>query len=175
MMESMNSMSLIKATAAVMIAVLMCAIGAAAPLDARFAPPVSLHLRDGSAVPLTSYQGQVVLVDFWASWCVPCKTSFPALDALYKQYRDRGLVVLAVNVDERRADAEAFLAARPHTMPIALDPKGDAAKAFDVRGMPTSFLIDRAGRIRFVHSGYSTKTLDGYRDEIARLLTEQER
>jgi hypothetical protein len=76
MMESMNSMSLIKATAAVMIAVLMCAIGAAAPLDARFAPPVSLHLRDGSAVPLTSYQGQVVLVDFGRAGACRAKPPF---------------------------------------------------------------------------------------------------
>lgn len=152
----------------------LCAIAATGYSATRSVPPIALHLDDGSTAALASYKGQVVLVDFWASWCVPCKTSFPALDALYKQYRQRGLVVIAVNVDERPSDAQAFLAARPHTMPIALDHKGEAAKAFEVQGMPTSFLIDRTGQIRFVHSGYSTKTLDSYREEVARLLAEHQ-
>ena len=152
----------------------MCAIAATAYAATRSAPPITLRFDDGSTTTLASYKGQVVLVDFWASWCVPCKTSFPVLDALYKQHRDRGLVVIAVNVDERPSDAQAFLAGRPHTMPIALDRKGDAAKAFEVQGMPTSFLIDRGGHIRFVHSGYSAKTLESYRDEVSRLLAEHQ-
>lgn len=155
------------------ITVALCLFAATTlPAAVRQAPPISVQLDDGSRAALASYKGQVVLVDFWASWCVPCRTSFPALDALYKQYRDRGLVVIAVNVDERPSDAQAFLAARPHAMPIALDHKGEAAKAFDVQGMPTSFLIDRDGQIRFVHAGYTTKTLSGYHDEIVRLLAE---
>jgi thiol-disulfide isomerase/thioredoxin len=166
----MNRRFLSRVTAAAAL----CALAATASSATRSAPPIALHLDNGTTATLASYRGQVVLVDFWASWCVPCKTSFPALDALYKQYRDRGLVVIAVNVDERPSDAEAFLAARPHTMPIALDQKGDAAKAFDVQGMPSSFLIDRTGQIRFVHSGYTAKTLDTYHAEIARLLAEHQ-
>ena len=119
-----------------------------------------------------TYKGKVLLVDFWASWCVPCKSSFPALDGLFKEYRDHGLQVLAVNVDERDKDAKAFLQPRPHVMPIVFDPKGEVARDFNVKAMPTSVLIDRSGFVRFVHTGYTAKDLDAYRAEISRLLEE---
>ena len=140
--------------------------------DARPVPTVPLHRADGSTVQLADYKGKVVLVDFWASWCVPCKASFPALDALYQRDKDRGLEVFAVNVDEQRKAADAFLAGRPHVMPIMFDPKGEAAQAFMVQGMPSSVLIDRASHIRFTHMGYSTKVFDSYRREINLLLSE---
>jgi thiol-disulfide isomerase/thioredoxin len=139
----------------------------------RPAPAVELSTADGGVVRTTDYKGKVVLIDFWASWCPPCKTSFPALDALYQSYRPRGVEVLAVNLDERRNDADAFLAAHPHVMPVLFSPKGDAPTAFAIRGMPSSVLIDRAGNIRFTHTGYSAKVLDSYRDEINLLLEER--
>ena len=141
--------------------------------DVKLAPSVALHLADGTMVTAASYKGKVLLIDFWASWCVPCKTSFPALDGLYQQYRDRGLRVVAVNLDERPQDADAFLALHPHVMPVAFDARGDSAKAFGVRGMPSSVLIDRAGNIRFTHMGYSARVFDSYRDEITLLLSER--
>ena len=113
-----------------------------------------------------------MLIDFWASWCVPCKASFPALDALHKEFQSRGFTVLAVNVDEQRRAADAFLAARPHVMPVLMDPTGAAAQAFAVKAMPSSALIDRHGVIRFVHTGYSEKTLAEYRLELTTLLGE---
>jgi thiol-disulfide isomerase/thioredoxin len=136
-------------------------------------PTVPLHKADGSIVHLSDYAGKVVLVDFWASWCVPCKASFPALDSLYQRNRSRGLEVLAVNVDEQRKAAEAFLAARPHEMPVIFDPKGEAATAFRIRAMPSSVLIDRSSQIRFTHAGYSTEVLSSYQREIELLLSEQ--
>ena len=118
-------------------------------------PNVSVHTADGATVRLADYKGKVVLIDFWASWCPPCKTSFPALDALYREYQAKGLEVLAVNVDERRRDAETFLDAHPHRLTVLYDPKGVSPQVFGVKGMPSSFLIDRAGNIRFTHMGYS--------------------
>ena len=118
-------------------------------------------------------QGKVLLIDFWASWCVPCKTSFPALDAIFREYRPRGLEVLAVNLDEERRHADAFLSAHPHQMTVLFDPKGAAPLAFGVKGMPTSFLIDKTGTIRFTHMGYSGNVDVRYRQEIAQLLSEQ--
>ena len=147
------------------------ALGAADKV--RPAPAVALHLTDGTIVHPADFKGKVVLIDFWASWCPPCKTSFPALDTLYQSYRGRGLEVLAVNVDERRKDADAFLADHPHVMPVVFDPKGESALAFAIRGMPSSVVIDRAGNIRFTHMGYSGKVLDSYRDEINLLLSER--
>ena len=81
-------------------------------------PNVSVHTADGVAVRLADYKGKVVLIDFWASWCPPCKTSFPALDAIYREYQEKGLEVLAVNVDERRHDADTFLDAHPHRLTV---------------------------------------------------------
>ncbi len=135
-------------------------------------PNTPLRLIDGTLVRATDYKGSVLVVDFWASWCVPCRASFPALDALYQSERARGLEVLAINVDEDRRQADAFLAEHPHVMPVALDPKGEAPRAFNVKGMPSSFVVDRKGVIRFTHIGYSTKILDRYQAEISQLLAE---
>jgi peroxiredoxin len=136
-------------------------------------PNVVLQQADGTPVPLADYEGKVLLVDFWASWCIPCKTSFPALDAIFREYQTRGLEVLAVNLDEERRQADAFLSAHPHQMPVLFDPKGAAPLAFGVKGMPTSFLIDRTGTIRFTHMGYSGNVDVRYRQEIAQLLSEK--
>jgi DsbE subfamily thiol:disulfide oxidoreductase len=144
--------------------------GASAQLPA---PNVALRTADGDTLQLSAYKGKVVLVDFWASWCVPCKTSFPALDAIYREYEARGLEVFAVNLDDDRRSADAFLAAHPHQMTVTFDPNGDAPVAFGVKGMPTSFLIDKAGKIRFTHQGYTASVAASYRQEIDELLAEK--
>jgi thiol-disulfide isomerase/thioredoxin len=136
------------------------------------APEIALPDERGVLVRLTDLKGHVVLIDFWASWCLPCKASFPKLDALYRDLHPRGLDVLAINVDERRGDATAFLQGQPHVMPVLFDPNGHAPEAFAVRGMPTSVVVDRAGIIRFTHVGYTEKTVDLYRNEVERLLGE---
>ena len=137
------------------------------------APDVVLQGPAGTAVHLSDYKGKVLLVDFWASWCVPCKTSFPALDAIYREYQPRGLEVLAVNLDEERRKADAFLSAHPHRMTVLFDPRGTAPVAFGVKGMPTSFVIDKTGTIRFTHMGYSGDVDVRYRQEITQLLSER--
>jgi len=154
------------------LAVALAKLGTAGEAEVRAAPDVSLQTAQGAPVRLAAFKGNVVLVDFWASWCVPCKTSFPALDALHREFERSGLTVLAVNLDERRKDAELFLDAHPHTMTVLFDPDGGAPKAFGVKGMPTSFLIDRAGTIRFTHMGYSATIGQQYRHEIDLLLSE---
>lgn len=149
-------------------------VAASLPAGARTkpAPDIVLRTQDGAAVRLADLKGNVVLVDFWASWCPPCKASFPALDALYREYRDRGVEVLAINLDERQRDADAFLAEHPHTLTVLFDPKGTSAAAFGVQGMPSSFVIDRDGIIRFTHQGYTGNVDTSYRQELAHLLSE---
>jgi thiol-disulfide isomerase/thioredoxin len=135
-------------------------------------PPLTLTSADGKCVSLTERKGRVVLVDFWASWCGPCVTSFPAIDALYRELHDRGFDVVAINVDEQRGDANAFLADKSYAMTVVFDPEGRAPDAFGVAAMPSSYVIGRDGRVRFVHVGYNGKTLDQYRREIESLLAE---
>jgi cytochrome c biogenesis protein CcmG/thiol:disulfide interchange protein DsbE len=141
-------------------------------IDGRAAPDVALPDAKGVTVRLSAYKGRVVLVDFWASWCPPCKASFPALDRLSHEYEPQGVAVLAINVDEKSRDADSFLSAYPHTMTVLFDPKGESPQAFGVRGMPSSFVIDRTGNIRFTHMGYTANVVEQYRQEIVRLLAE---
>lgn len=166
-MHRLSNHSVIVAAGCVLAAATL--VAAAPP---RRAPDITLQSADGTAVRIADLKGKVVLVDFWASWCAPCKASFPALDALYREYHARGVEVLAVNLDERRRDADAFLAGRPHALTVLLDPKGVSAEAFGVQGMPSSFVLDRTGTIRYTHMGYSDNVADRYRQELTALLAE---
>ena len=139
---------------------------------AAAAPDLSFPDETGRTLRLADFKGRVVLLDFWASWCVPCRVSFPAVDALHKELGTRGFAALAVNVDEQRKNADSFLEVRPHTMPVVFDPKGRAAEAFALEAMPSTLILDRAGRVRFRHMGYTEKTIAQYRAEILELLKE---
>lgn len=127
---------------------------ALAPGDA--APTLELEGLAGR-VSLAALKGRVVYLDFWASWCPPCRQSFPWMDAQLARHGAAGLVVVAVNLDRQRAAAEQFLRAVPSRATIAFDPAGDTPKRFGARAMPSSFVIGRDGRIRLQH--------DGFRDE----------
>ncbi len=170
----MKSRLLVVALAAACVVPVLGAAAATGPaLPGQPAPDLRLPKADGTVVSIAANRGKVVLVDFWASWCGPCKASFPALDALYGDLRSRGLEVIAVNVDERREDAAAFLLDQPHAMTVVFDPNGDGPLAYGVKAMPTSFLIGRDGIVRFVHTGYTAKAIDAYRREIEQLLGER--
>jgi len=118
------------------------------------APPFALATAAGETIGLERLRGNVVYVDFWASWCGPCKRSFPWMGEMQKKYGDGGLTVVAINVDKKREDAAKFLAATPGAFTIVYDPAGSVASSYDVKGMPTSYLVDRAGRVVAVDSGF---------------------
>lgn len=123
---------------------------------------------------LPAMNNKVVLLDFWASWCAPCKASFPALDALQKRYAAQGLVVLAVNLDDDPAAMRAFLKDHPVSFTVVRDAAHKLVEQADVQSMPSSFLIDRAGKIRFTHTGFHGDTTVGeYTKEIESLLNTQ--
>lgn len=103
---------------------------------------------------LSDLRGRLVYLDFWASWCTPCRLSFPWMGELQRRHGGRGLQVVAVNLDVRRADADAFLARHPAGIAVAFDPRGVSAEAFGVRAMPTSVLIGPDRRVLAVHRGF---------------------
>lgn len=120
------------------------------------------------------FRGQVLYVDFWASWCAPCVLSFPFMNALDREFRSRGLQVVAVDMDERVADGQAFVVSHRPGFAIASAGSANAAcaRAFGVRAMPTSFLIDRSGAIRESIQGFHQTNEDHLRTMIGQLLSE---
>lgn len=121
---------------------------------------------------LGALRGRVVYLDFWASWCVPCRQSFPWMNELQKRYADRGLTIIAVNLDHERGDADKFLKKLTPAFQVRFDPSGDWAQQFAVRGMPTSVLLDRSGKARFTHIGFRLSEAAGYEQQIQQLLAE---
>ena len=119
------------------------------------------------------YTGKVVVLDFWASWCVPCRRSFPWLNTMQSKYADEGLVIIGVNVDRVRADADEFLERFPATFNIIYDNEADLAKRFGVQAMPSSFVIGRDGAIRERHLGFKTKKQDEYEAALVAALKEK--
>lgn len=116
-------------------------------------------------------KGKVVLLDFWASWCDPCKESFPVMGELQKQYGPKGLVVIAVNVDENRSDMEDFLKKHSASFTVLHDAKQKLVAVAGISTMPSSFLVDESGKVRFAHSGFrGEETTKEYRQEIESLL-----
>lgn len=132
------------------------AFASGAPGPGSPAPRFTLPTRAGT-VSLDSLRGDVVLVDFWASWCGPCKSSFPWMRDVYQRYSGKGLTIVAVNLDKSRSSADDFLLDHPSPFTVAFDPSGATAKAYKVWGMPTSFLIGRDGTILLAHSGFDPR------------------
>ena len=149
--------------------------GAAGVQAGQAAPPVSLPLLSAGSpavFTLASLQGKVVYLDFWASWCGPCRVSFPQLEQLRRELGPRGFEVLAVNVDEVEADALRFLQEVPVTYPVVRDATGETPRSYGIPGMPTGFLIDRSGVIRLVHQGYRKSDGAALRASIMEVLGE---
>ena len=130
-------------------------VAATALLIALSTPASGDALTDGR-------EGKVVVIDFWASWCVPCRRSFPWMNDMLRKYGDQGLVIIAVNLDKERAAADAFLAEVPAEFEIEFNPDAALAKAYGVEGMPTSFVFGRDGQLVGRHLGFKVKKQDEY-------------
>jgi len=123
-----------------------------------------------NALNLGDYQGKVVVLDFWASWCVPCRRSFPWLNEMQHKYADDGLVVIAVNLDNQASDAEAFLQHYPADFSVYYDHKRQLARQYGVEAMPSSFLVGRDGTVVERHLGFQSGKTEDYEAAIVALL-----
>ncbi|MEW8507885.1 MAG: TlpA disulfide reductase family protein [Candidatus Thiodiazotropha sp.] len=135
----------------------------------RLAPDFSLQ-GVNARVTLDAYKGKVVLLDFWASWCEPCRASFPWMNEMQTRYGALGLQVIAINLDKDHALAEAFLSNNKAEFTIAFDPEGRVATLYELQGMPASFLIDQQGRIIASHIGFFHSEEGSREQEIRELL-----
>ncbi len=125
------------------------------------APSIPLKQLEGNIISkiteVNTYKGKLIYLDFWASWCGPCRQSFPFLNKIRNQYSSQGFEVIAVNVDTELADARKFLKNFPVDYPILLDPEGKMPIAYDIRGLPTAFIIDRQGTVVYKHLGFKER------------------
>jgi peroxiredoxin len=136
------------------------------------APDFSLPSRAGKTLSLDQFKGQVVMINFWASWCGPCRQEMPLLDDIYRRYGKMGFTLLGVNVEPDRKSALAWLKQTPVTFPILFDADSKVSKLYGVAGMPTTVFIDRKGNVRLVHVSYKPGDENTYLDEIRRLIQE---
>jgi cytochrome c biogenesis protein CcmG/thiol:disulfide interchange protein DsbE len=153
----------IACVAAILAAAVVAAASPALAVEAgERAPAFSLPSAKGDAVALDKLRGKVVYVDFWASWCGPCRRSFPWMNDMQQKYGSRGFVVVGVNVDKKRTDADKFLVQNPAAFIIVFDETGTTPSAYGVKGMPSSYLVDANGNIAYVERGF----LDEHRAEL---------
>jgi thiol-disulfide isomerase/thioredoxin len=136
------------------------------------APDFTLKSKDGANVRLEDLRGEVVMLNFWASWCGPCRQEMPLMDEIYKKYEKFGFTILAVNVDEDSADADRFLDAVPVTFPILYDNESRISELYEVDAMPTTIMIDRDGKRRYMHRGYKPGYEDDYAKQVKTLIRE---
>lgn len=153
-------------------AMLTTALSASALGTGSRAPEINLESLDGDQIRMRGLRGKVVIVDFWASWCAPCREEMPVLNRLYETYKDQGLVVIGVSQDERTRDARGFLRRTPAAFPIVIDSEHAVAGRYSPPRMPTSYIIDRRGVVRHVHEGFRSGDERTIERQVRALLTQ---
>ena len=144
----------------------------AASTAAGPAPDFTLKSNSGKNIKLSELRGQVVMINFWASWCGPCRQEMPLLDQLYQRYQPMGFTLLGVNVEEDSSAADKILKEIPVSFPVLYDNKSKVSESYQVQAMPSTFLIDRDGKLRYLHKGYRPGTEEDYQKQIRELIRE---
>jgi thiol-disulfide isomerase/thioredoxin len=153
----------------------VCASAALAASSSGPAPGFTLSGRGGKTIDLNQFKGQVVMINFWATWCTPCRQEMPLLEDIYKKYKSMGFTMLAVNVEPDSKAAEAWLAKlpKPVTFPVAFDVDSKVSMLYKVETMPSTVFVDRKGNVRVMHRGYKPgRDEDVYLTQIRAMLKE---
>lgn len=136
------------------------------------APDFTLKSHSGQNLKLSEHRGEVVLINFWASWCGPCRQEMPLLSELHDKYKALGFTVLGVNVEQDSSEAKKLLKESPVSFPVLFDNDSVVSKQYDVVAMPSTVLVDRNGKMRFLHKGYKPGEEEIYLEMVRSLLRE---
>lgn len=136
------------------------------------APDFALKSNSGENIRLSELRGEVVLINFWATWCGPCRQEMPILSALHDKYKSMGFIVLGINVEEESAAARKLLKELPVSFPVLFDTDSSVSKQYRVAAMPSTVLIDRNGNMRYLHRGYRSGLEDIYVEQVRELIRE---
>lgn len=150
----------------------LLAVPALAVTPSGPAPQFHLASMAGKDINLAQYKGQVVMINFWASWCGPCRDEMPILEKLHAKYKPMGFTLIGVNVEPDSSAAANWLKATPVTFPILFDTKSEVSKLYSVPGMPSTVIVDRKGNLRWMHVGYKAGDENEYLSQIRALVRE---
>ena len=143
-----------------------------ADIGQGLAPDFTLKSNSGENLRLSEHRGEVVMINFWASWCGPCRQEMPLLEQLYSEYQPLGFTILGVNVEEDSSKAEALLSDIPVSFPVLFDTQSQVSKLYDVVAMPSTVLVDRDGNVRYLHHGYKPGYEQTYQEQVRALIRE---
>ncbi len=156
----------------ILFSVVLASVAASAGPVSGPAPNFTLQMLGGGQMSLAEHKGNVVMVNFWATWCAPCRQEMPHLEALHQRYSSLGFTLLGVNVEEDSSGAEDWLAETPVSFPILFDPQSSVSELYDVIAMPSTVMIDREGNLRYLHHGYKPGYENEYQNQIRALIRE---
>ncbi len=159
-------------TRAVVSGSLFLAATAHADISQGIAPDFALKSHNGENLRLSELRGEVVMINFWASWCGPCRQEMPLLEELYSEYQPLGFTILGVNVEEDSSKAKAMLSEIPVSFPVLFDTRSQVSKLYDVVAMPSTVLVDRDGNVRYLHHGYKPGYEQTYQEQVRALIRE---
>ncbi len=145
---------------------------ASSGLEGQAAPDFALKSATGENLRLSEYRGDVVMINFWATWCGPCRQEMPLLDELYARYQRVGFNLLGVNIDDDSRRAMNMVEELGVSFPVLFDARKEVSKLYEVEAMPVTVIVDRKGTVRYVHHGYKPGYEDKYLDQIRSLLRE---
>jgi len=165
-------MKIRKLVSALLVTVFAATSLASSGLEGQAAPDFALKSSTGENLRLSEYRGDVVMINFWATWCGPCRQEMPLLDELYTRYERVGFNLLGVNIDDDSRRAMQMIDELGVNFPVLFDSRKEVSRLYEVEAMPVTILVDREGDVRYVHHGYKPGYEDKYLDQVRSLLRE---